>query len=88
VVSIQSKNAMRKALARLGRRALPEVEDVITRYVIRHQVLADTKATSGEGEQVAAVGGITVTPYPLHQYPEYRRALGGRGALCGARAPD
>src|SRR5664279_992028 len=42
VVSISSKNAMRKALAQLGRRALPEIGDiVITPYVLRHQALAD-----------------------------------------------
>jgi hypothetical protein len=58
VVSISSKNAMRKSLARLGRRALPELKHVvITPYVIRNQVLADIKATVGAGEETASAAG-------------------------------
>src|SRR5258708_32315789 len=47
---------MRKALARLGRRALPEVGDVITPYVIRHQVLAGRSifAPPGRGKSNAS----------------------------------
>lgn len=58
VVSISSKNAMRKALAKLGRRALSEIGTiVITPYVLRHQALADIKATVGAGEVVSAAAG-------------------------------
>ena len=56
-VCVGSKNTCRKALARLGKQALPEVKVNITPYVIRHQLLADLKATFGGGEEVAAAGG-------------------------------
>jgi hypothetical protein len=54
VVSLRSKNAMRKSLAHLGRRALPEVAVAITPYVLRHQIIA---ATVGAGTEVAAAAG-------------------------------
>lgn len=57
VVCISSKNAVRKAIAKLGQRALPELDIVITPYVLRHQVLADIKATVGAGSEVAAAAG-------------------------------
>ncbi|MDQ2079051.1 hypothetical protein RA307_02575 [Xanthobacteraceae bacterium Astr-EGSB] len=57
VVSISSKNAMRKALERLGKRALPEVPVTITPYVFRHQAIADLKATVGAGGDVAVAAG-------------------------------
>jgi hypothetical protein len=57
VVSITSKNAVRKAIAKLGQRALPELDIVITPYVLRHQALADIKATVGAGSEVAAAAG-------------------------------
>jgi integrase len=58
VVSTNSKNGVRKALAKLGSKALPEIgEVVITPYVLRHQLIADLKATFGGGEQVAAAAG-------------------------------
>lgn len=57
VVSISSKNAVRKAVGVLGQRALPQCRILITPYVLRHKVLADLKATFGGGEQVAAAAG-------------------------------
>jgi hypothetical protein len=45
---------MRKSLAHLGRRALPEVAVAITPYVLRHQIIA---ATVGAGTEVAAAAG-------------------------------
>jgi hypothetical protein len=57
VVSLRSKNAMRKSLGRLGARALPEVNVVITPYVLRNQLIADLKATVGAGGEVAAAAG-------------------------------
>jgi hypothetical protein len=57
VVSIVSKDAVRKAITRLGEDALGEVDFSITAYTIRHQVLADLKATFGGGETVASAAG-------------------------------
>jgi hypothetical protein len=57
VVSIVSKDAVRKAITRLGEAALGEVDFSITAYTIRHQVLADLKATFGGGETVASAAG-------------------------------
>lgn len=57
VVSTRSKNAVRKALEDLGKLALPETDVTITPYVIRHQLLADLKATFGGGVEVAAAAG-------------------------------
>ncbi|WMT73461.1 hypothetical protein [Bradyrhizobium sp. Ash2021] len=59
VVSTKSKNAVRKALAKLGSKALPELGDdvLITPYVLRHQIIADIKTTFGGGEEVAAAAG-------------------------------
>jgi len=42
VVSTESKNAVRKAIAKLGCKALSEIGDItITPYVPRHQLIAD-----------------------------------------------
>jgi hypothetical protein len=57
VISTISKNAVRKALAVLGGEALPEINETITPYVIRNQVIADLKTTFGGGEKVAAAAG-------------------------------
>ena len=57
VVSISSKNAFRKRLARLGQHALPEYNVVITPYVCRDQAIADFKVTLGAGAAVAAAAG-------------------------------
>jgi hypothetical protein len=54
VITIRSKDAQRKKLARLGEIALPEHGVTITTYVCRHQVIADLKATFGGGGDVAA----------------------------------
>ena len=58
VVCTTSKNAVRKALSKIGKRALPELGDVmLTPYVFRHQLIADFKKTLGGGEDVAAAAG-------------------------------
>ena len=57
VVSVDNKNAMRKALGRLAEPVFPEFNGNITAYVIRNQVLADLKATVGAGGTVAASAG-------------------------------
>lgn len=56
VVSIGSKNTMRKKLGRLGQHALPG-DVTITPYVCRHQLVADYKRTLGAGAKVAAAAG-------------------------------
>jgi hypothetical protein len=57
VITLQSKDASRKKLARLGVAALPDCDVRITPYVCRHQVIADIKATRGAGGDVAAAAG-------------------------------
>jgi hypothetical protein len=58
VICTTSKNAVRKAMAKIGKRALPELGDVmLTPYVFRHQLIADFKKTLGGGEDVAAAAG-------------------------------
>lgn len=57
IISTPSKNAFRKALEDLGRRALPGIRTTITAYVCRQQLLADLKATLGAGGKVAAAAG-------------------------------
>lgn len=56
IVSLGSTNPMRKALAKLGKKALGDVV-VVTGYLFRHQYLADLKATVGAGPEVAAAAG-------------------------------
>jgi hypothetical protein len=58
VICTESKNAVRKAMAKIGKRALPELGNVLlTPYVFRHQLIADFKKTLGGGEDVAAAAG-------------------------------
>jgi hypothetical protein len=58
VICTKSKNAVRKAMAKIGKRALPELGNVmLTPYVFRHQLIADFKKTLGGGEDVAAAAG-------------------------------
>ena len=57
VIAICSKNTARKRLDQLGQAALPDCEQTVTSLVIRHQVMADLKATIGAGPGVAAAAG-------------------------------
>lgn len=57
VVTLEGTNGMRKALEKLGRRALGADAVTITGYVFRHQAIADYKRTLGAGESVAAAAG-------------------------------
>jgi hypothetical protein len=88
VISIASKNAVRKALAVLGRKALPEINETITPYVIRHQVIADLKITFGAGEEVAAAAGHgtdrTQAKYGCFQHGRKRKGYLG---ITSARKP-
>jgi hypothetical protein len=51
VVSIESKNAVRKAVKLLGEKALPKSTVTITPSVMRHQLIADLKKTFGAGRR-------------------------------------
>ncbi|MCK9913552.1 hypothetical protein MXD81_30655 [Microbacteriaceae bacterium K1510] len=88
VVSLRSKNAMRKGLARLGRRALPEVGVVITAYVLRHQAVADLKATVGAGTEVAvAAGHCTDRTQARYGRAEHGKTRKGFMSANSARSP-
>jgi len=88
VVSLDNKNAMRKSLRRLGRRVFPELDETITAYVIRHQVLADLKATAGAGETVAgAAGQCTDRTQSLYGRVEHGRHRKGFIGVTSARTP-
>lgn len=56
-VSLPNTNGMRKAFEKLGRKALPCVDVIVTGYLFRHQYIADLKSTVGAGSEVAAAAG-------------------------------
>jgi hypothetical protein len=88
IVSIESKDAVRKAIARLGCKALPEVEVVITPYVLRHQRLADLKATFGGGKIVAsAAGHCSDRTQAKYGSVQHGRKLKGYISITAARPP-
>lgn len=81
VIAICAKNAARKRLAQLGEAALPDCAQTITALVIRHQALADLKATFGAGAAVAAAAGHgterTQSKYGRVEHGRKRRGLIG-----------
>jgi hypothetical protein len=87
-VSASSKDSVRKALGRMGKRALPESEVVITPYVLRHQVIADLKRTVGAGEQVAIAAGQR-NDREQSRYGRVEHGRQRRGFICAksTRAP-
>jgi len=90
VVSTKSKNAFRKALAKLGSKALPELGAgvQITAYVFRHQVIADMKKTFGGGEEVAAAAGQGTDRTQSHYADiKYGRTRKGYISIKAARRP-
>jgi hypothetical protein len=88
VVSIKSKNAVRKAIGALGRKALPGIDIVITPYVMRNQLIADFKATFGGGEIVAAAGGHgTDRTQAGYGHFAHGRARKGYLGISAARPP-
>jgi hypothetical protein len=88
IVSIESKDAVRKAIARLGRKALPELDVAITPYLIRHQRLADFKATFGAGELVAsAAGHSTDRTQAKYGSVQHGRKLKGYISIVAVRPP-
>ena len=88
VVSIESKNALRKAMTKLGAKTFPTIEDNITPNVARHQLIADMKKTFGAGEIVAAAAGQgterTQSRYGYYQHGRKRR---GYVSVVTARPP-
>ena len=89
VVSSESKNAVRKAMAKLGGKALPEIGDiVITPYVLRNQLIADLKATFGAGEEVAAAAGhCTDRTQARYGHIQHGRKREGYLSIKAARRP-
>lgn len=57
IVSIESADGWRKSLARQAKHVLPDTSEVITPGLLRHQAIADLKATVGAGETVASAAG-------------------------------
>jgi hypothetical protein len=88
VVSIESKNAVRKAIKVLGEKALPESDVTITPYVMRHQLIADLKKTFGAGEEAASAAGHgTQRTQSKYGYIQHGRKRRGYVAIISARKP-
>jgi hypothetical protein len=86
VVAVPSTNVLRKALGRLGRKALPGVSGALTGYVYRQQALADLKATTGAGRTVAeAAGHCTDRTQAHYGRAEHGRRRGGFLSATSAR---
>ncbi len=89
LISVENKNAMRKALARLGRKVFPKFRGTITPYVIRNQVIADLKATVGAGGTVAeSAGQCTDRTQSHYGRVEHGRVRLGFLGVVSARKPS
>jgi hypothetical protein len=88
-VRIGSKDAVRKAIARLGHKALPEIGTIkITPNVLRHQIIADLKLTLGAGEAVAAASGhCTDRTQAKYGFIQHGRKRKGYVSITAARPP-
>lgn len=88
VVSTKSKNAVHKAIVKLGEKALPEIDVTITASVLRHQLLADFKVMFGAGEAVAAAAGHCTDRTQAHYGPfQYGRKRKGYLNIKAQRSP-
>jgi hypothetical protein len=88
VVSIESKNAIRKAVKLLGEKALPKSNVTITPSVMRHQLIADLKKTFGAGEEVASASGHgTQRTQAKYGYVQHGRKRKGYIQIISARKP-
>lgn len=88
VVSIKSKNAVRKAIKVLGETTFPECEVTMTPSVMRHQLIADLKKTFGAGEEVAAASGHgTDRTQARYGYLQHGRKRWGYIGCLSARTP-
>jgi hypothetical protein len=88
VVSVESKNAVRKALKVLGEKALPRGSETITPSVLRNQLISDLKKTLGAGEEVAAASGHS-TDRTQSRYGHYQHGRRRKGyiAIASERIP-
>ena len=88
VVSVKSKNAVRKAIKILGEKTFPGGHETITPSVMRHQVIADLKRTFGAGEEVAAASGHgTDRTQAKYGYLQHGRKRRGYIGIVSARTP-
>jgi hypothetical protein len=88
VVSVESKNAVRKAIKKLGEIAFPESTVTITPSVMRTQLIADLKRTFGAGEKVAAASGHgTQRTQSKYGYLQHGRKRRGYIGIASARTP-
>jgi hypothetical protein len=88
VVSVESKNAVRKAIKKLGEIAFPESTVTITPSVMRTQLIADLKRTFGAGEKVAAASGHgTQRTQSKYGYLQHGRKRRGYIGIVSARTP-
>lgn len=88
VVSVKSKNSVRKAIKVLGEKTFPEGEVTITPSVMRHQLIADLKKTFGAGEEVAAASGHgTDRTQAKYGYLQHGRKRRGYIGFLSARTP-
>jgi hypothetical protein len=78
-IAIQSPDAVRKAVERLGQSVIPDREEAITPYVYRAQAIADAKAQWGAGEMVAIMANhkndSNQSRYGRYEHATGRRAL-------------
>lgn len=87
-VRLEGTNGMRKALERLGRRALGPDAPKITGYVYRNQLIADYKATLGAGVSVAAAAGhCTDRTQSRYGRVEHGRRRGELVGVIASRTP-
>ena len=79
IVAIQSRDALRKAVERAGRKAFPWFRGAVTPYVCRHIFFADMKKTFGAGPETARGGGHrnegSQSSYGLHQQGRRRPGI-------------
>jgi hypothetical protein len=73
---------------RLGRKAMPELEVAITPYVLRHQRVADLKATFGAGDLMeSAAGHSTDRTQAKYGSVQHGRKLKGYINIVAERPP-
>lgn len=88
VVTVSSEDGFRKALAVVGKRALPMFDPNVSPYLIRHQMLADLKVTLKDARSVAAASGHG-SLRSQHAYADarYGRQRAGYKEIRADRAP-
>lgn len=88
VVSVKSKNAVRKAMAALGKLAFPKNSVTITPAVARHQLIADLKKTFGAGQVVATASGHgTDRTQARYGYLQHGRKRRGYTSIISSKTP-